>query len=168
MSKSLNHRMAQVGGFHIFHREDLRKIAPKWLEYCKQVRKFANEHPDEYFEQSIHHDPKKSAGEIETLKKQARWHGEMYGYVLAAAEVGVTHSIRRDVMLYPGYEPYLGRAPTIMHYGSDFHLGRAYFNKMSHQGLKLETCPGARPRRRSPHRPRRRPRPPAPPPAPPP
>ena len=29
----------------------------------------------------------------------------MYGYVFAAAEVGVTHTIRRDVMLYPGRHP---------------------------------------------------------------
>ena len=43
------------------------------------------------------------------------WHSEMYGYVFAAAEVGVTHRIRRDVMLYPAYEPYLGRLPYIMH-----------------------------------------------------
>ena len=27
----------QVGGFHIFHKEDLRRIAPLWLEYTKQV-----------------------------------------------------------------------------------------------------------------------------------
>ena len=26
-----------MGGFHIFHKEDLRKIAPLWLEYTKQV-----------------------------------------------------------------------------------------------------------------------------------
>ena len=44
----------------------------------------------------------------------------MYGYVFAAAEVGVTHRIRRDIMLYPGYEPHLGRPPSIMHYGASF------------------------------------------------
>ena len=65
----------------------------------------------------------------------------MYGYVFAAAEVGVTHRIRRDVMLYPGYEPYLGRPPMIMHYGAAYTLGKAYFNKMEHQKLTLETCP---------------------------
>ena len=39
---------------------------------------------------------------LEVRHKQARWHTEMYGYVFAAAKVGVTHRIRRDVMLYPG------------------------------------------------------------------
>ena len=44
-------------------------------------------------------------------------------------------------MLYPGYEPYLGRPPMIMHYGAAYTLGAAYFNKMEHQKLTLETCP---------------------------
>ena len=44
----------------------------------------------------------------------------MYGYVFAAAIVGVTHRVRRDVMLYPGYEPNMGRGPHIFHYGSDY------------------------------------------------
>jgi hypothetical protein len=46
-------------------------------------------------------------------------------------------------MLYPGNPPFLGRAPSIMHYGSDYTFGnrKAYFNKMSHQQLRLETCP---------------------------
>ena len=38
LDKALHHRMAQVGGFHIFHREDLRAIAPKWLSYTRKVR----------------------------------------------------------------------------------------------------------------------------------
>lgn len=141
LERRLLGRLAQVGGFHIFHREDLRAIAPKWLGYTRKVRAFANAHPEEYFNESIRHDPKLTRDEVAVLRKQARWHGEMYGYVFAAAEVGVTHRIRRDVMLYPGYEPYLGRPPMIMHYGAAYTLGAAYFNKMEHQKLTLETCP---------------------------
>ena len=37
---------AQVGGFHIFHREDLRAIAPKWLGYTRKARALATAHPD--------------------------------------------------------------------------------------------------------------------------
>ena len=81
-----------MGGFHIFHREDLRAIAPKWLGYTRKVRAFANAHPEEYFNESIRHDPKLSRDEVAVLRKQARWHGEMYGYVFAAAEVSVTHT----------------------------------------------------------------------------
>jgi len=137
---SLHKRFAQVGGFHIFHREDLRAIAPLWLEYTKRVRTFANANPETFFNESFR-TKETDAYKLTVSHMQARWHTEMYGYVFAAAEVGVTHRIRRDVMLYPGYEPYLGRPPMIMHYGADFHLGEAYFNKMSYQQLKLEECP---------------------------
>ena len=34
---------AQCGGFHIFHRDDLRVIAPLWVEFTKRVRAFAKE-----------------------------------------------------------------------------------------------------------------------------
>ena len=59
-------------------------------------------------------------------------------------------------MLYPGYDPYVGLPPAILHYGSDFKLSRdptitsdaaiasdaagadsIYFNKMSHANLDL-------------------------------
>lgn len=59
--------------------------------------------------------------------------------VFAAAEVGVTHRVRRDVMLYPGYELYMGRPPAIMHYGADYTVYGAYFNKMNHVHLMLHT-----------------------------
>ena len=99
IDESLHERMTGVGGFHIFHREDLRQIAPLWLEFTKKVRAFANAHPDQYFNESFHYQsPPGSPGptplEMATKHKQARWHGEMYGYVFAAAEVGVTHRVR--------------------------------------------------------------------------
>ena len=93
------------------------------------------------------------------------WHSEMYGYVFAAATVGVTHRVRRDVMLYPGrgpkplaarcepasghtarpadrYEPFLGRAPPILHYGADYTLGRPAFEP----GEKARDHPRSPPR----------------------
>ncbi len=91
----------QVGGFHIFHREDLRAIAPLWLEYTKRVRAFADASPTEFFAESADLS-EVAAKDLPTRKKQSRWHSEMYGYVFAAAIVGVTHRVRRDVMLYPG------------------------------------------------------------------
>ena len=142
VDESLHHRFAQVGGFHIFHREDLRQIAPKWLRFTRRVREFANANPEAFFNESFKEEPNQKSDVVNVHHKQARWHTEMYGYVFAAAEVGVTHRIRRDVMLYPSYAPYLGRPPLIMHYGSDYTLGKTYFNKMAHQQLMLETCPG--------------------------
>lgn len=46
-------------------------------------------------------------------------------------------------------QPWLGRSPYILHYGSDYTLpyqdgmpGDVYFNKMSHTELAIEGCPG--------------------------
>mmetsp|Transcript_2166 Transcript_2166/g.3590 ORF Transcript_2166/g.3590 Transcript_2166/m.3590 type:complete len:606 (+) Transcript_2166:33-1850(+) len=141
ITKHLIHRLAQVGGFHIFHAEDLRQIAPLWLEYTKKVRAFAHSEPDVFFRESMM--PLKPDEEPmrAVRQKQSKWHSEMYGYVFAAAEVGVTHRVRRDVMLYPGYQPWFGRSPSILHYGSDYTVSEVYFNKMSHTDLKIETCP---------------------------
>ena len=162
IAKDLVPRLAQVGGFHIFHREDLRLIAPKWLEFTKQVRAFAAAEPDAFFRESMAPLDPKDAHLRSVRMKQSKWHSEMYGYVFAAAEVGVTHHVRRDVMLYPGYQPWLGRGPHILHYGSDYTVEvpmmvrpgsgampggshkaheSVYFNKMSHTQLKLEECP---------------------------
>lgn len=106
------------------------------------MREFANAEPETFFNESFQESASAAGSEREVHHLQARWHTEMYGYVFAAAQVGVTHRIRRDVMLYPGYEPYLGRPPSIMHYGSDYTVGSAYFNKMSHVNLQLERCSG--------------------------
>lgn len=116
------YRQAQVGGFHIFHREDVRRISPKWLVYTKKVRAFSRDEPDIFDKESMHiseeeaQDPAIRA----VRRKQGRWHSEMYGYVFAAAEEGMIHHIRKDLMLYPGYIPFLGISPTILHYGADY------------------------------------------------
>lgn len=44
---------ARVGGFHVFHKEDLRRIAPLWLEFTRSVRAFAHEEPEAYFSESF-------------------------------------------------------------------------------------------------------------------
>ena len=141
IDEALHERMAGVGGFHIFHREDLRQIAPLWLEYTKKVRAFGHAEPEAFFRESMQLPPDIDEATTAVRRKQAMWHSEMYGYVFAAAQVGVTHKVRRDVMLYPGYQPFLGRPPMVLHYGSDFTVDGAYFNKMVHTRLKLETCP---------------------------
>ena len=43
--KKLQRRLAQVGGFHIFHRDDLAVIAPLWIEYTRRARAFARRVP---------------------------------------------------------------------------------------------------------------------------
>jgi hypothetical protein len=95
--------LSQVGGFHIFHVEDLRAIAPLWLDYTKKVRAFAAAEPELFFVESMKQEASEE-GVRAVRQKQAKWHSEMYGYVFGAAVVGVTHHMRRDVMLYPGYQ----------------------------------------------------------------
>lgn len=42
--------MARVGGVHVFHLSDLRRIAPRWLNYTLRVRTFACREPKRYYE----------------------------------------------------------------------------------------------------------------------
>ena len=92
--------------------------------------------------------------ELATRRDQALWQAEMYGYAFGAARANVSHIVRGDTMLYPGYEPRAGLLPTILHYGSDYTIvneeggslitpkhGRStYFNKMGHKELDLYAC----------------------------
>ena len=63
----------QVGGFHIFHVEDLRLIAPLWLEYTKKVRNFAHQHPQEFFAESMMPLDPKERRPCETNADYGRW-----------------------------------------------------------------------------------------------
>eukprot|EP00966_Prymnesium_polylepis_P319411 7375876-Prymnesium_polylepis.1 len=42
--------MARVGGVHVFHISDLRRIAPLWLNFTERVRTFSCEQPERYFQ----------------------------------------------------------------------------------------------------------------------
>ena len=163
---------AQCGGFHIFHREDIRVIAPLWVEYTKRVRAFAAKDMETYLSESFlnwHEQRGVSEFEIATRRKQSLWQAEMYGYAFGAAKANVSTIVRRDTMLYPGYEPPGGMLPAILHYGSDYTIefedstasrdaagsqprvregsvgsaGSIYFNKMTHKELDLHSCPAA-------------------------
>ncbi len=141
---------APCGGFHIFHREDLRTIAPLWIRFTAEVRAFAHAEPETYLAESFLNWADASGlpdNDIATKRRQAMWQAEMYGYAFAAARAGVSHVIRRDTMLYPGYDPQGGLLPVILHYGSDYTLRSddepprdVYFNKMSHVNLDIHAC----------------------------
>lgn len=68
------------------------------------MRAFAAAEPELFFVESMRPLDESENGLREVRQKQAKWHSEMYGYLFAAAVVGVTHHTRRDVMLYPGYQ----------------------------------------------------------------
>ena len=143
---------AQCGGFHIFHRDDMAVIAPLWIEYTRRARAFAHADQEQYLRESFRDWAAASAtldaGERAVRRKQAMWQAEMYGYAFGAAVAGVSHVVRRDTMLYPGYVPHAGILPEILHYGSDFAVEpgpagggeRLYFNKMTLVDLDLYAC----------------------------
>ena len=73
--------LVRCGGFHIFHREDLRAIAPLWVEFTRRVRAFAHASPDEYFAESFlnwHRSEGLSAEELLVRRRQGLWQAEMY------------------------------------------------------------------------------------------
>lgn len=143
VTQTLIPRLAQVGGFHIFHRDDLRRIAPLWLKYTKQVRNFAQTHTEVYYAEALRpRDGNENENSLMLRESQSIWHAEMYGYIFAAARANVAHRVRRDVMLYLGHEPYLRRQPAMLHYGNDYTVRNVYFNKLDHANLKISSCPG--------------------------
>jgi len=57
----------------IIHQNDLRRIAPLWLLYTELIR------------------------QVPRMHKVAGWIAEMYGYMLAAAKLGIRHTLRKDL-----------------------------------------------------------------------
>ena len=128
----------QVGWYHIFHRDDLARIAPLWLEYCGRVRT----EPEKYW--AINGSIPKSipTGDAYVEFGKAPWISEMYGYSFGAAMAGVEHVVTRGVVKYPS-EMNNAHDPSILHYGIDFTIGPGYnWNKMSYQKLDLFACTG--------------------------
>lgn len=111
-----------VGWYHIFHRDDLRRIAPLWLEYCGRVRT----EPERYWaiNGSIPHNI--PTGDAYVKFGKAPWISEMYGYAFGAALAGVDHVITHGVVKYPGEVSSLGPEPHILHYGIDFTIDSTY------------------------------------------
>ena len=120
----------QVGGFTVMHREDLEKVAPRWLYWTEEVRG----------------DPESwgNTGDIFNANGKAGppWISEMYGYVFACAEIGVRFKVSNNVMLYPGYQPPPEPWPAVMHYGITYNIDEYAFDKHWYMGSDFTTCPG--------------------------
>lgn len=97
---------------YFVHREDAKKIAPLWKELTKKVF--------ELFKDPVH------AATYQSL--QPGWCAEMYGYVFAAAELRVKHTIlpnlqHRDVDGKITWDEAMKRRIRMI------HMGRAWFAK---------------------------------------
>lgn len=78
------------------HQADLKRLAPLWLELTKAVRL----NPGRYWH--LPADAASVAADIETgdayaTRGQPPFLADMYGYVFAAAEIGLTHIERPEV-----------------------------------------------------------------------
>ena len=132
-------RAKPVGWYHIFHRDDLKRIAPLWLKYCGRVRL----EPERYWAINGSIPRNIPTGDAYVKFGKAPWISEMYGYAFGAAEAGVEHVITHGVVKYPGEVSNFGSEPYILHYGIDFTLSHDYnWNKMSYQKLDLFQCSG--------------------------
>ena len=140
------HLARPVGWYHIFHRDDLARIAPLWLEYCGRVRT----EPEKYWAINGSIPANIPTGDAYVKFGHAPWISEMYGYSFGAALAGVQHVVTHGVVKYPS-EMGSGfrsagmqvKEPYIIHYGIDFSIDSTYnWNKMSYQKLDLYACNG--------------------------
>jgi hypothetical protein len=127
-----------VGWYHIFHRDDLKRIAPLWLEFCGKVRT----NPQLYWSMNGSIPRDIPTGDAYVHHGEAPWISEMYGYAFGAAMAGVDHVITSGVVEYPSsVRP--TQEPYIIHYGIDFNIGPSYnWNKMVYKSLDLYKCKG--------------------------
>ncbi|KAL0395745.1 UNVERIFIED_CONTAM: Peptidyl serine alpha-galactosyltransferase [Sesamum calycinum] len=105
-----------VGWVLALHIDDLRALAPIWLSKTQDAR------------QDRAHWAANYTGDIDG-KGQIT---EMYGYSIAAAEVGLHHMKNNNLMVYPGYSPREDIDPILMHYGLPFSVGNWSFGKLEH------------------------------------
>lgn len=139
-----------AGWYHVFHLEDLRTIAPRWLHYTEQMRS----NPQLYWRinGSIPRDI--PTGDDYVHFGEAPWISEMYGYVFGAAEQSIDTKLTRNVVAYADAltpQPFpIG--PLIIHYGLHCHVDDYHFTKYDYPNFNINRCgrhffrPPARPR----------------------
>ena len=104
-----------AGWYHIFHVEDLRTIAPRWLHYTEEMRT----HPERYWAINGSIPKNIPTGDDYVKFGEPPWISEMYGYMFGAAEQGVDTTLTRGVVQYTdaGNARPHPSGPAIIHYG---------------------------------------------------
>ena len=141
-----------AGWYHIFHLDDLKQIAPRWLHYCEEMRV----NPQRYWninnsksawnplaQKAIGHGDHIPTGDSYVKFAEAPWISEMYGYVFAAAEQGIDTKLLNGLVQYTDAHsaempPY---GPAIIHYGLHCHVGAYHFTKYDYTDFDLGSCP---------------------------
>ena len=80
------HLARAAGWYHIFHLDDLRQIAPRWLHYTERMRT----NPQLYWRINGSIPRNIPTGDDYVTFGQPPWISEMYGYMFAAAEQAAT------------------------------------------------------------------------------
>ena len=111
------HLVQPIGGWACLHRDDLSRLAPLWLQLTKAVRL----NPGKYWH--LPGDPRSVSVDLPTgdayaKRGQPPFVADMLGYAFAAAEAGLIHLERPEVMAYAGQAPPLALPPPkLLHYG---------------------------------------------------
>ena len=146
-------RFAKAAGwYHIFHLDDLKAIAPRWLYYCEQIRT----HPQLYWDMNgskstWHPLAQQATRGVNYLKTgddyvkfgEAPWISEMYGYVVAAAEQLIDTKLLDGLVEYTDWTSAAmpPGGPTIIHYGLHCHVDSYHFTKYHYTNFDVGSCP---------------------------
>ena len=82
-------------------------------------------------------------GDRYTMRGKSPWIAEMYGYMFAAAELGVRHVLTRGLVVYPdavGAE--FSENAAIIHYGLACSVKKFRFDKKFWESLDVLSCSG--------------------------
>ena len=141
-----------AGWYHIFHLEDLKQIAPRWLHYCEAMRSNPQRYWDMNGSKAQWHPLARRAvgtknyiptGDAYVQFGEAPWISEMYGYIFAAAEQGIDTKLLNGLVEYTDYTSAARppQGPTIIHYGLHCHVDSYHFTKYDYQDFDLGSCP---------------------------
>ena len=133
-----------AGWYHIFHLEDLKQIAPRWLHYCEVMRSNPQRYWDMNGSKAQWHPLARRAvgtknyiptGDAYVQFGEPPWISEMYGYIFAAAEQGIETKLLNGLVEYTDYTDAARppQGPTIIHYGLHCHVDSYHFTKYDYR-----------------------------------
>jgi len=100
-----------VGMPIIIHAQDLKQLAPLWLDYTEKLRS--------------------------RQRSMVGWIAEMYSYCLAAADLKLKHTVRNDLSSRPPYKNVVD--PYILHYDLTHSAFGYQWDKMDHRHTDMLT-----------------------------
>jgi len=146
------HFAKAAGWYHIFHLDDLKAIAPRWLHYTERMRS----NPQLYWDMNgskagWHPLALRAIGKENYIKTgddyvhfgEAPWISEMYGYVMAASEQRIDTKLLHGLVEYTDWHTAAmpPQGPSIIHYGLHCHVNGYHFTKYDYTNFNIGSCP---------------------------